>query len=317
MTLIRGVDCPPAVEATDTTDILNIIYAFYWDGSPNPEVGVRFVAPESGQVIITVSGGARDNTNNNRVFFAPQIFRGTDSRGEEILSPSVTVHGFGTTGASNFVMYGSRESLYPHPDENETPLIPGEVYYARVMIFAEQNVVPPNIDPATADVYARSIIVEPVHTLTGGRAGALIGPGDSPPAAAAGDSTVISNMTSTTFIPGTPVVACTFTAPASGRVKITVGGAMRDDAGLNRVIMAPEVYEGTNASGTLVLGTSNTVLTEVSSPAEATGYYYTSRSSVLDGLTPGATYYARLVRRVTGGSTCDIARRDIIVRPLP
>jgi hypothetical protein len=153
VTYIRGRDWPPAVAALDTTDQTNLTSAAYVPG--DPEVGVRFVAPSSGRVIITISGGARDNTGDNRVFLSPEIFRGADARGLSILSPSVTVHGWGQTGQAATVGYGSRESLYPFPGEGETELIPGETYYARVMMAAEQT------GGSTADVFSRGIIVEP------------------------------------------------------------------------------------------------------------------------------------------------------------
>ncbi|MBA9002004.1 hypothetical protein [Thermomonospora cellulosilytica] len=153
MTYVRARDWPPTVQAADYTDQLNLTSSSYVPGSP--EVGVQFVAPTSGRIIITIGGGARDNTNDNRVFLSPQIFEGPDVSGTEILAPSVTIHGWGQTSTAATAGYGSRESLYPFPGAGETELVPGQVYYARVMMAAEQGV------GASADVFSRFIIVEP------------------------------------------------------------------------------------------------------------------------------------------------------------
>ncbi|MEU8055720.1 hypothetical protein [Microbispora bryophytorum] len=43
---------------------------------------------------------------------------------------------------------------------------------------------------------------------------------------------------------------------------------------------------------------------------------YVGRTTLLDGLTPGGTYYARVMHKVTGGSTNNyIVARSIIVEP--
>ncbi|MBA9002003.1 hypothetical protein [Thermomonospora cellulosilytica] len=147
-------------------------------------------------------------------------------------------------------------------------------------------------------------------------AGSVIRAADWPPTVAAGDSTTISNITSTTFITGSPVVATTFTAPTSGRVKITVGGGMQNNGATGRVTLAPNVFAGTGPGGTEVLGVASPLRTELTCPTEAASFYYASRSCTLEGLTPGATYYARVMYRVTAGTTGDISRRDIMIRPL-
>lgn len=147
-------------------------------------------------------------------------------------------------------------------------------------------------------------------------AGATISAAIWPAAVAANDETAINNLASTSFAAGSPVVAVTFTAPSSGRVLITISGGFRDNAGTDRAILAPEVYEGTDALGTLVLGTTTTLETECTSAPEATAFYHVSRTTLLEGLTAGATHYARVMHKAgSGGGTADISRREIIVRP--
>lgn len=145
-------------------------------------------------------------------------------------------------------------------------------------------------------------------------AGAKVKAADRPTAVTATDTTAINNITSTTYIPGSPEVGTTFVAPTSGRVVLTVGGGFRDDtAGTNRVHIAPEVYLGTGSAGSSFLTAD--VTTRGVGSVGATNFHYRSRTTLLTGLTPGSTYYARIVYKVSGGTTSDIAARDITVVP--
>lgn len=149
-------------------------------------------------------------------------------------------------------------------------------------------------------------------------AGALVRTDDRPAAAFEQDTTTITNITSTSYIAGSPVVDVTFTAPTSGRVSVTVGGGVRDNsAGSgNRVWLAPEVRVD-DVSGAVVLaadaearGISSGVFSLLSNE-----FHYYSRRRLLTGLTAGGTYYARVMYRVTGGTTCDVSAREIGVIP--
>lgn len=148
-------------------------------------------------------------------------------------------------------------------------------------------------------------------------AGAKIRAADWPATVSDTDGTSISNITDTTFVTGTPVVAVTFVAPTTGRVLITITGGMRDNTNTNRVVMAPNVFLGTDATGTEVLSTASTLATECTSPGQANAFYYVSRTSLLEGLTAGSTYYARLMYKAetATSASADISRREIIVRP--
>lgn len=117
--IVKAVDFPPTVTTIDDTQVLNLTNTSYSPG--NPEVGVYFTAPTSGRVVITVGGGLRDNSGDNRVFMSPQVFE-KNSSGSEILAPSVTNRGFGSIGESSEFMYASRSSLLEG-------LTPGQTYY--------------------------------------------------------------------------------------------------------------------------------------------------------------------------------------------
>src|SRR5690606_21656323 len=132
-----------------------------------------------------------------------------------------------------------------------------------------------------------------------------------------------ANISSTTFIgsqsPGggndLAEVGVTLIAPDSGTVVVALGAEMREQSTGNRLFVAPEVYEGTSAAGTLVLAaTGNRGVT-----TSGDGGLYTTMGnfSVVYGLTPGATHYARVVYRTEGGTTNDIRHRRITVIPLP
>lgn len=133
------------------------------------------------------------------------------------------------------------------------------------------------------------------------------------------DSTVISNITSTTFIPGSPECGTTFTAARSGRAAVCVSGGMTEAAAGSQLYVSFQVYLGTSSSGTLVrsarepFGVSTTGDTTAGGSSEMCW----GNMTMLQGLTPGETYYARIVYRVESGSTNDLRERRITVFPLP
>lgn len=142
--IVTSLDTPRTVWNQDTNAQTNISSTGYQVGTP--EVGVFFLAPTSGRVLITVGGVHADNTNDNRVFLSPQVLE-TDMV-TEILAPSVDIYGWSTPGSNSTAMGGSRISMLEG-------LTPGKVYYARVMMSAEITT------SASADITAREIIVEP------------------------------------------------------------------------------------------------------------------------------------------------------------
>lgn len=145
--------------------------------------------------------------------------------------------------------------------------------------------------------------------------GAAVKATDFPQAKSASDSTTNSNISSTSYVAGTPTVETTFVAPTSGRVLLSVGAGMRDDSGTNRVHVAPQIRQDT--SGGSVVFSADVAGRGVGSSGAAAGYEYHSRTSLLTGLDPGRTYHAQVLHKVSGGSTADIAVREIVVVPVP
>lgn len=144
--------------------------------------------------------------------------------------------------------------------------------------------------------------------------GATIKSQDFPAAVYQQDTTTLTDVSNTTYATGSPVVDVTFTAPTSGRVWLLIGAGMSDSGG-NRPFVSAEVYEGVDATGTLILAADD-ITHGVVGVNTATRGLNISRATNVTGLTVGATHYARLVHRVTGGTTIDIDQRDITVIPL-
>lgn len=145
--------------------------------------------------------------------------------------------------------------------------------------------------------------------------GAPIAAADCPPAVWASDATSNANISSTSFIAGTPSVETTFVAPTSGAVLLSVGLGASDNGGTNRVHIAPEVRLG-SVAGAVVLAADVTTR-GAGVPGEANNNAHRSRTTLLTGLTPGATYYGRTMHKVSGGATADIGVREIVITPTP
>jgi hypothetical protein len=145
--------------------------------------------------------------------------------------------------------------------------------------------------------------------------GASISAADFPVAKWASDATSNANITSTTFIAGTPSVETTFVAPTSGAVLLSVGLGASDNGGTNRVHIAPEIRVG-SVAGAVVLAADVTTR-GAGTPGEASANAHRSRTTLLTGLTAGTTYYARTLHKVSGGTTADIGVREIVITPTP
>ena len=140
---------------------------------------------------------------------------------------------------------------------------------------------------------------------------------DFPPTVAVTDGTGLANLGNTTYAPGSPEVGVSFVAPTTGRVITTVGAGVRNNtATADRIFVTVQVLEGPDNAGTEFLAPSVPYY-GVSSATGATtsDFQYLSRAQLVDGLTPGATYYARIMHAVTGGTTCDLAGRTLMIQP--
>ncbi|MFE9645323.1 hypothetical protein ACFYO0_14640 [Streptomyces sp. NPDC006365] len=148
-------------------------------------------------------------------------------------------------------------------------------------------------------------------------AGTIVRGLDTPQTVYLQDTTPNLAVANTDYQPGIPEVGVTFTAPTTGRVKISVGASMRNDAAnTDRVAVTVQVFQ-TNAGGIEVL--APTVFRGVCTDgiASPSNYCTTGHTSLLTDLTPGQQYYARCmqIKFGTAGTTPDIAMRDILVEP--
>lgn len=145
---------------------------------------------------------------------------------------------------------------------------------------------------------------------------------DYPPAVQVFDGTTNANITSTAYTAGTPEVGVTFTAPTTGRVMLTTGGGVRNNAANNdRAFIAPQIFLGTSSSGTEILAPTAPQYGISSGGGYANDdIQFLSRTVLVAGLTPGATYYVRTMHAQvnnSGGtsSTSDLTARSLVVAP--
>ena len=141
---------------------------------------------------------------------------------------------------------------------------------------------------------------------------------DFPPTQYTQDATSQLNLAVTTPTQGSPDVAVYFLGPTSGRVLLVTGGSGRDNnaTNANRVYLMPEVREN-NEDGDIVLAASVSAA-GFGTPPEAEEFYYGSRAVILEGLTTGLTYFARVLHMTDNGDgTADVGVRDILVEALP
>lgn len=125
------------------------------------------------------------------------------------------------------------------------------------------------------------------------------------------------DATSTTF--GTTASAGTyahcgvaFTAPSSGKVKITVGARVQNSSATSGCLITPETRTGsTIGGGTVVEGASDINGYSHYGDTFARG----SASHLLTGLTPGSSYNTRILHRASA-NTATFALRELIVEPV-
>lgn len=129
----------------------------------------------------------------------------------------------------------------------------------------------------------------------------------------ASSDTLIDDVTSTTYIAGSPTVQATFIAPSSGRVMLVIGGGARSPA---RIMMALLVTEGASASDPFEI-TATVVGNGWTQTPDSASYQHGSRITMLEGLKPGQQYFVQHRYRSIDGTTGDINNRNIIAVPIP
>lgn len=116
---------------------------------------------------------------------------------------------------------------------------------------------------------------------------------DFPPA-----FSVVSNQFMITgsgnLVSGPPFVDGVFLGPSSGRVKITWGGAASDDDGTQRANFEFQVFQGVDATGTLLYDVSTARRLTIMGDNNVHPVFE-SRSRVLDGFLEGVPYFVKLV----------------------
>lgn len=140
-----------------------------------------------------------------------------------------------------------------------------------------------------------------------------------PESVEASDATQISNITSATFIVGSPELGVTFVAPRSGRVGVCLSAGMFEQSAGDRLFLSFAVHEGTSTAGTQVRSprTAFGISTSGDPTAGGSGEMVHGNMSMVENLTPRSTYYAVTMIAVDAGTTNDIRQRRITVIPLP
>lgn len=119
------------------------------------------------------------------------------------------------------------------------------------------------------------------------------------------DSTTIAPISSTTYIPGSPVVGGTFVAPPSGAVWATIGGLIRQGNNGQDIRLAYEIRAGAVlGSGTVLWAASvgRSIQCGQAVNTSAPAVLSASHRQLVGSMTPGATYNIRTMYAVSGGS---------------
>lgn len=146
-TVVKALDFTPAVQAIVNVEVLNNSSTVYTTGTP--EVAVRFMAPSSGRVAVSLSGGTRNNSANaDRIFVTYRILEGDPANADIIQSDEVK-RGLSipATQSDNYQYHGHITMV--------DGLTPGTWYYAQVRHRT-------TLGSGTADISHRGIVVFPI-----------------------------------------------------------------------------------------------------------------------------------------------------------
>lgn len=141
---------------------------------------------------------------------------------------------------------------------------------------------------------------------------------DFPPSQYDQDWTVISNITTTTYVVGSPEVAVSMTAPTSGKVLVCMGCGIRNNAATNeRAVVSYQIFED-SPSGALFSAALDDRGVKSCGIAQSQEYQHHGNMDLITGLTPGKSYYFQMVHlSINGAGTVDISARNILVIPVP
>lgn len=148
-TRVRAVDFPPTQTAYSQITQANISATSYTLGSP--EMAVRFMAPTSGRVLVTVSAGLRNNSATvDRVFVSFRVLEG-DPDDADLIQTDEVKNGrsnYAVADAANDYEYGGHTTVV-------SGLTPGAYYYAQLRHRV-------TVGGGTADIAFRGISVIPI-----------------------------------------------------------------------------------------------------------------------------------------------------------
>ena len=145
MTFVRARDHTRAVFDQDDDNLFNLTSTTYT--SEKPVVGVRFTAPTSGNVVVAVGGGSRDNASGTqRAYLAPYIINAIDEN-SVALSPDNVGNAMNPAPETTKYWFGQRQVIV-------TGLTAGQRYIARVRSSVDGG--------SSCDVNVRDILVEPI-----------------------------------------------------------------------------------------------------------------------------------------------------------
>lgn len=141
---------------------------------------------------------------------------------------------------------------------------------------------------------------------------------DFPPSAFDQEWSNILNITTTSYIVGSPEVGVTVTAPTSGRVLVCIGAGMRNNAANNdRALVSFRVFED-SSNGVEFLEEDDRNGIKSCGISESQDFRYVGNMTLVEDLEPGQQYYFQVMHRSLGGNgTSDISARDILVIPQP
>jgi hypothetical protein len=148
-TPVRALDFPPAQMSFNQDTVANISDTSYVTG--DNEVAVRFQAPTSGRVAVTIKALTRNNSaaNSDRLFVTFRVLSGDPDDAVIFQTDEIK------NGVSNAAIPEADEYRYASHTTMVSGLTPAEFYYARVRYRT-------TLGSGTADLAYRHILVFPI-----------------------------------------------------------------------------------------------------------------------------------------------------------
>lgn len=133
------------------------------------------------------------------------------------------------------------------------------------------------------------------------------------------DTTDQTSVTSTSFIAGTTTCGTSFTAPASGKVYVTVSSHAEAQVSGTNVYVGFEMRQGaTVGSGTVqrAASTDESVSSGVIVAGATRSRVAGSRRVLVTDLTAGNAYNVRTMHLSNGGGSCAVFYRELLIEPV-